>query len=242
MTTPELPQPAPTQDARLQIRFLGHSTFLFTAGPHKVLIDPFIEGNPKAPATLAEALSWKVDAVLISHAHGDHWGNALDFGRTGVPIIGTAEIGGYAGKHGASNAIGANIGGTVRGDWGSVYFTPAWHSSSFPDGSYGGMPTGMIIEMGGVRVYFAGDTSRFSDMALIGEKNLDLAMLPIGDHYTMGPDEAALCLDLLRPKAALPMHYGTFPGLSGDPAVFAAGAQARGIPVHQPAPGETVFL
>ena len=237
MTTPDA-----SSSTRLQIRFLGHSTFLFTAGPHKVLIDPFIEGNPKSPITLSEALSWKVDAVLISHAHGDHWGNALDFGRAGVPIIGTAEIGGYAGKHGATNAVGANIGGTVRGEWGSVYFTPAWHSSSFPDGTYGGMPTGLIIEMGGARVYFAGDTSRFSDMALIGEKGLDLAMLPIGDHYTMGPEEAALCLDLLHPKAALPMHYGTFPGLSGDPAVFAALAAQRGVSVHQIAPGETVSL
>ncbi|AWN24182.1 metal-dependent hydrolase [Deinococcus irradiatisoli] len=232
----------PSAANHLTIRFLGHSTFLFSAGEHKVLVDPFIEGNPKSPVTLQEALSWGVSAVLISHAHGDHWGNALDFGKAGVPIIGTGEIGGYAGKHGAANAIGANIGGTVKGEWGQVTFTPAWHSSSFPDGTYGGMPTGLIIEMGGARVYFAGDTSRFSDMALIGEGGLDLAMLPIGDHYTMGPQEAAKCLDLLKPKAALPMHYGTFPGLTGDPQVFAAEGEKRGVKVHLPQPGESVSV
>lgn len=234
-------QPNPS-DSSLTIRFLGHSAFLFSAGGKQILIDPFLEGNPKCPVTLGEALSWKVDAVLLSHAHGDHWGNAPDFGRAGAMIIGTAEIGHYAAQHGAANATGANIGGTVRGEWGAVTFTPAWHSSSFPDGTYGGMPTGLIIEMGGKRVYFAGDTSRFSDMALIGEGGLDLAILPIGDHFTMGPLEAAKCLDLLRPAAALPMHYGTFPVLSGDPQVFAAEAEKRGVKVYLPQPGESVTL
>ena len=238
-TTDAAPESTPSG---LSIRFLGHSAFLFSTDSHQVLIDPFLEGNPKCPVTLQDALGWKVDAVLISHAHGDHWGNALDFGKAGIPIIGTAEIGTYAGKHGASKAIGANIGGTVKGDWGQVTFTPAWHSSSFPDGSYGGMPTGLLIQMGGVRVYFAGDTSRFSDMALIGEAGLDLAILPIGDHYTMGPEEAAKCLDLLKPRATLPMHYGTFPGLVSDPQLFAQPASQRGVQVHLPQPGETVRL
>ena len=226
----------------LTLRFLGHSAFLLSAGGHNVLIDPFIDSNPKCPVSLAEALDWKVDAVLISHAHGDHWGNALDFAGRGAIIIGTAEVGGYASQHGAKNAIGANIGGTVKGEWGQVTFTPAWHSSSFPDGSYGGMPTGLIIEMAGKRLYFAGDTSRFSDMALIGEGGLDLALLPIGDHYTMGPLEAGKCLDLLRPRAALPMHYGTFPALTGDPQVFADECARRGVKAYLPQPGETVSL
>lgn len=242
MTQPTTAQPTSDHASGLTLRFLGHSAFLLSAGGKQVLIDPFIEGNPKSPVTLEEALAWQVDAVLISHAHGDHWGNALDFGRAGIPVIGTAEVGGYAGQHGAAKAIGANIGGTVKGDWGQVTLTPAWHSSSFPDGSYGGMPTGLIIEMGGKRVYFAGDTSRFSDMALIGEGGLDLAILPIGDHYTMGPLEAAKCLDLLKPKAALPMHYGTFPPLTGDPQVFAAEAEKRGVKVYLPQLGESISL
>lgn len=226
----------------MEMRFLGHSTFLLSHGEHRVLIDPFLAGNPQCPVSLDEALGWNLSAVLISHAHGDHWGNALDFGRAGVPIIGTAEIGGYAAANGATNAIGANIGGTVRGEWGSVYFTPAWHSSSFPDGTYGGMPTGLVVEMGGKRVYHAGDTSLFSDMRLIGDRGLDAALLPVGDHFTMGPEEAGRTLELLRPRVAVPMHYGTFPPLTGDPQVFAAAGRAQGMDVRVLGPGESTEL
>ncbi len=180
--------------------------------------------------------------MLVSHAHGDHWGNALDFGKAGVPIVATAEIAGYAGAHGATNAVGMNIGGTYRADWGSVTLTPAWHSSSFPDGTYGGMPTGLVIEFGGQRLYFAGDTALFSDMRLIGDRGLDLAFLPIGDHYTMGPEEAARTLELLRPRVAIPMHYGTFPVLTGDPQVFRAGAERQGVEARVLQPGDTTEL
>ncbi|WP_309571312.1 metal-dependent hydrolase [Deinococcus sp.] len=226
----------------MNIRFLGHSAFLLQDGEHRLLIDPYITGNPKSPTTLEQALEWKLDAVLISHAHGDHWGDALAFGKAGTPIIATAEIGGYAQKHGAANAVGMNIGGTYRAEWGSVSLTPAWHSSSFPDGTYGGMPTGLVIELGGRRVYFAGDTSLFSDMKLIGDRGLDAAILPVGDHYTMGPEEAGRCLELLRPKVAIPMHFGTFPGLPGDPQVFAAAGQAQGVDVRVLHPGDTTEL
>ncbi|WP_278911793.1 metal-dependent hydrolase [Deinococcus wulumuqiensis] len=226
----------------LKIRFLGHSTFLLDDGQHRLLIDPFIEGNSQCPVTLTEALGWQPSAVLVSHAHGDHWGNALDFGKAGVPIVATAEIAGYAGAHGATNAVGMNIGGTYRADWGSVTLTPAWHSSSFPDGTYGGMPTGLVIEFGGQRLYFAGDTALFSDMRLIGDRGLDLAFLPIGDHYTMGPEEAARTLELLRPRVAIPMHYGTFPVLTGDPQVFRAGAERQGVEARVLQPGDTTEL
>lgn len=223
----------------MKITFYGQSCVLFEDGDHSVLVDPFIQGNPKCPITLEQALALKPDAVLITHAHGDHWGNAMDFAHAGVPVIGTAEIGAYAQRQGAKNAVGLNIGGTYQQDWGSVYLTPAWHSSSFPDGTYGGMPTGLVIEMGGKRAYHAGDTNLFSDMRLIGDRGLDLALLPIGDHYTMGPDEAARCLDLLRPKVAVPLHYATFPPLTGDPQVFAAGARERGVEARLVQPGES---
>ncbi|QFP75517.1 metal-dependent hydrolase [Deinococcus sp. AJ005] len=226
----------------MNIRFLGHSTFLLQSGDHRLLIDPFITGNPKSPVTLEEALTWKLSAVLISHAHGDHWGDALAFGKAGTPIIATAEIGGYAQKHGAVNAVGMNIGGTYAPDWGKLTLTPAWHSSSFPDGTYGGMPTGLVIEMGGKRVYFAGDTCLFSDMRLIGDRGLDAAILPVGDHYTMGPEEAARALELLRPKVAIPMHFGTMPTLTGDPHIFKRGGEAQGVDVRILEPGETTEI
>ncbi|WP_261663066.1 metal-dependent hydrolase [Deinococcus sp. Marseille-Q6407] len=225
----------------MQLNYLGHSTFLLETAQHRVLIDPFLEG-PTSPVTPAEALSWPLDAVLISHAHGDHWGNALDFGRRGVPIIATAEIGDYAQAHGAEQAIGANIGGTVRDEWGSVTFTPAFHSSSFPDGTYGGMPCGLIVEMDGVTLYHAGDTCAFSDMALIGERGLDAALLPVGDHFTMGPAEAARCLDWLKPRVAVPMHYGTFPPLVGDPQEFARLGRDKGVDVQVLNPGAALTL
>ncbi|WP_221090480.1 metal-dependent hydrolase [Deinococcus aquaedulcis] len=226
----------------MKIRFLGHSAFLLETPEHRLLLDPFLSGNPQASLSVEEALALKPSAVLISHAHGDHWGDALAFAKGGVPLIATAEIGGYAMKHGAANVVAMNIGGTYRADWGSVYLTPAWHSSSFPDGTYGGMPTGLVIELGGRRVYFAGDTSLFSDMRLIGDRELDAALLPIGDHFTMGPEEAARALELLRPRVAVPMHYGTFPVLTGDPAVFAREGQARGAEVRVLAPGEATDL
>lgn len=226
----------------LTIQFLGHSAFLLSSGEHKVLLDPFIEGNPKCPVELAQALAWQPDAVLVSHAHGDHWGNALDFAQAGAELVATAEMAGYAQARGASKAVAMNIGGTYRAAWGSVTLTPAWHSNSFPDGTYGGMPTGLVIEMGGQTVYFAGDTCRFSDMQLIGERGLDLAILPIGDHFTMNPQEAGKCLDWLRPKAAMPMHYGTFPPLVGQPADFAQECEQRGVKLYAPAPGESVTL
>ncbi|WP_291426058.1 metal-dependent hydrolase [Deinococcus sp.] len=224
------------------LRFLGQSAFLLDDGQHKLLLDPFITGNPVCPVQLEEALNWDISAVLISHAHGDHWGNALDFGKKGVPVIGTAEIGNYAKAKGTEHAVGMNIGGTYKAEWGSVYLTPAWHSSSFPDGTYGGMPTGMVIEFGAQRLYFAGDTCLFGDMKLIGDRKLDAALLPVGDHYTMGPEEAARCLELLRPRVAIPMHYATFPALTGDPEVFAREGRKQGVDVRVLKPGDTTQL
>lgn len=224
----------------LEITALGHSAFFLKTETHSLLFDPFIEGNPKCPFSLQEVLSWKPDTVLISHAHGDHWGNALGFALQGTQLIGTAEIAAYAEANGAKNVVGMNIGGRFQTEWGSVKLTPAWHSSSFPDGSYGGMPTGFILEFAGRRIYYAGDTALFSDMQLIAEGGLDLAFLPIGDHYTMGVDDAVSALKLLRPSAVIPMHFGTFPPLIGDPNEFADKAKTLGITTHILQGGDTV--
>lgn len=221
----------------MDIRSLGHSCFVFGAGGHTVIVDPFVQDNPRCPLSLSEVLALKPAAVLVSHAHGDHWGNTLDLAAGGAQVIATAEIADYAAERGA-NAVGMNIGGTFAAEWGRVTLTPAWHSSSFPDGQYGGMPCGIVLEMGEKRVYFAGDTARFGDMALIGELGLDAAVLPVGGHYTMGPEEAARCLEWLRPELAIPMHYGTFPPLTGDPHEFARLAEAAGVRARVLEPGE----
>ena len=226
----------------MRIRSLGHSAFLLETDEHRIIIDPFIEGNPRCPTPLQELLDLNVSAVIVTHAHGDHLGNAMDFTRTGATLVATAEIGFWAQALGAQDAIAANIGGTVRFPWGSVKFTPAWHSSSFPDGTYGGMPTGVIVEAGGKRVYHAGDTALFSDMRLIGEAGLDVAILPVGDHFTMGPADAARALELLRPARTIPMHYATFPVLTGDPQEFARLARERGVEPHVLEPGQALEI
>jgi len=223
----------------MRITFLGHSAFLLQVAGEKIIIDPFIQGNPQCRASLEELLAQDITTVLVTHAHGDHWGNTMAFAEAGAMVVGTAEIGYYAQRQGAQHVTPMNIGGTAKFAWGSVTLTPAWHSSSFPDGTYGGMPTGLVIEAEGKRVYHAGDTCLFTDMSLIGERGLDVAMLPIGDHFTMGPEEAARCLDLLKPRVAVPMHYGTFPALTGDPDVFAYGAHSRGVDVRSLQPGDS---
>lgn len=225
----------------MQIQFLGQSAFLLEHDGHKVLIDPFLQG-PTSPVSVEEALAWKVDAVLLSHGHSDHFGSALEFGKAGVPIIAMVEVAAYAESNGAKDTVGANIGGTVQADWGKVKFTPAFHSNALPDGSYGGMPAGLVVEMGAIRLYHAGDTCAFSDMELIGNMGLDAALLPIGDHFTMGPEEAARCLKWLRPRVAVPMHYGTFPPLVGDPEVFARLGREGGVDVQIMQPGDTLKL
>ncbi|PZA08788.1 MULTISPECIES: metal-dependent hydrolase [unclassified Meiothermus] len=222
----------------LELRYLGHSAVYLSDGTTRIVVDPFLSGNPTA-SLKAEEL--EVDYVLVTHAHGDHWGDSLALAQKGATIIGTAEIGYYAERKGAK-AIPMNIGGKFRAEWGSLKLTPAWHSSSFPDGTYGGMPTGIILELGGKRIYHAGDTALFSDMSLIGKHGIDLACLPIGDHFTMGPDEALQALELIRPKAVLPIHYNTFPPIVQDGEAFVARARLLGIEGRALKPGEVWSL
>ncbi len=226
----------------MQIKLLGHSTVLLTVAGHTVIIDPFVEGNPKAAVPLADLLAMDVSTVLITHAHGDHWGSTMDFLEKGATLVSSNAIVGYATAKGAKKGEPLNTGGGVDLPWGRVTLTQAWHDSVFPDGTFGGTPAGLLIEAEGKRVYHAGDTCLFGDMQYIGERGLDLALLPVGDRYTMGPEEAARSLDLLKPKRAIPIHWGTFPGLTGDPEVFVQGAKARGVESHVMQPGETIDI
>lgn len=222
----------------VEVRYLGHSAVLLTDGKTRIVIDPFLTGNPMAAASLAEV---QADLILVTHAHGDHFGDSVALSKKGGTVVSTFEIGTYAEKHGAKS-LPMNLGGTYRFAGGWLKWVPAWHSSSFPDGTYGGMPMGVVVELGGKRIYHAGDTALFSDMRLIGELQLDLALLPIGDHFTMGPEDALKALDLLRPKRVVPIHYNTFPPIQQDGEAFARRAKERGVEGHALKPGGVLVL
>jgi L-ascorbate metabolism protein UlaG (beta-lactamase superfamily) len=201
----------------MQLKYLGHSGFVLSTGEHQLVIDPFLSGNDLA-SDKPEDLS--PSYILLSHAHGDHVGDTEAIAkRSGATIISSFEIATYFDKAGLETH-GMNPGGSYAFPFGRVKFTPAWHSSSFPDGTYGGMPMGIVLEVEGRRLYHAGDTALFSDMTLIGRLGLDLAMLPIGDNFTMGPEDALEAVRLLRPKTVIPMHYNTFDVIKQDPQAF----------------------
>jgi len=223
----------------VEVRFLGHATTLITGGKTTILIDPFLSGNPLAAASADEV---SADLIVVTHAHGDHWGDTVPIAkRTGALVVSTFEIASRASQEGA-NSWAMNIGGRYDFDGGWLKFYPAWHSSSFPDGSYGGMPMGVVIELDGKKIYHAGDTALFSDMALIGEAGIDLALLPIGDTFTMGPEDALKALELIKPQKVVPIHYNTFPPIRQDGDAFVARASALGFDGVALKPGESVHL
>ena len=201
----------------MELAYLGHSAFKLSLDGHELLIDPFLSGNPRSSAAPEDC---SPSHILLSHAHGDHVGDTEAIARaSGAMVVSSAEIAGYYAAKGL-RGHGMNIGGCFAFPFGRVRFTPAWHSSSFPDGTYGGMPMGIVLEVAGLRLYHAGDTALFADMSLIGEGGLDLALLPIGDNFTMGPEDALGAVRLLKPKRVIPIHYGTFPLIEQDPQVF----------------------
>lgn len=210
-----------------RVQWLGHSCLLFESGGKRVLVDPFLTGNPKA-ATTADRV--EADVILVSHGHGDHVGDVVAIARrTGARVVCNYEISLWLQKDvPADQVIGMQHGGgTDLPGVGRVKLTLAFHGSALPDGSYGGNPCGFLLTFAdGTRVYDAADTALFSDMRLIGEGGLDLAILPIGDFYTMGPDDALKAVTLLEPKRVLPIHYNTFPPITQDAHAWAARVRA----------------
>lgn len=208
----------------MKLTYYGHSAFKLETAEHTLLIDPFISDNPhtdEAPENLTP------DYIILTHAHGDHLGDTVAIAkRSGATVISSFEIVNYLGKQDVEGH-GMNPGGAVSFPFGRVNFTPAWHSSSFPDGTYGGMPMGVVLESDGKRIYHAGDTALFSDMALIGKKPLDLALLPIGSNFTMDPDDALEAVKLLKPKKVVPIHYNTFDAIKQDAAAFKKAVEAE---------------
>jgi len=207
----------------VKVTYLGHSAVHVQTSGGSVLIDPFLTGNPRAGARSDEV---SADLIVLTHAHGDHWGDTEAIAkRTGATVVGSAELAGHAAGLGLKSH-GMNVGGKFAFPQCVVRYTPALHSNSLPDGTYAGMPMGVVIEADGVRVYHAGDTAYFSDMARIGALGIDLALLPIGDNYTMGPEDAVDAVKAVAPKVVVPIHYKTFPVLLQDASGFAEAVRA----------------
>ncbi len=199
----------------MQITWLGHACFLINTGKDKLLIDPFIEGNPLSPVTSENV---EADYILVSHGHGDHVGDTVAIAkRTGATVISNFEIQNWLVAQGIEKAHPQHIGGGFDYPWGRVKLTIAHHGSALPDGSYGGNPCGFIFYLQGKKIYHACDTGLFYDMKLIGDEGIDLAILPIGDNFTMGPEDALRAVKLIEPKEVVPIHYNTFDIIQQDP-------------------------
>jgi L-ascorbate metabolism protein UlaG (beta-lactamase superfamily) len=196
------------------VKWHGHATLSLEIDGAKVVVDPFFDDNPAAK-TKADQIT--ADYILVSHGHGDHVSDLMQIATgTNALVISNFEICNWVAAQGHENVHAQHIGGGYQHPFGRVKLTVAFHGSGLPDGSYGGMPAGFLIEAAGKRVYIAGDTALFSDMQLIGQGGLDLAILPIGDNFTMGPDDALQAAQFLGAKLVIPYHYNTWPPIVQD--------------------------
>ncbi len=234
---------------QIAITWLGHAAFRIVTPEDKVvLIDPFLKGNPACPEDLKEPDS--VDVILITHGHGDHLGDAVPIAHRAEPeaVVTTADIANWLGQQGVANTVGMNKGGTIHAADLAVMMVHAEHTSTIMDGDTlvpAGESVGYVVTFSnGLKLYAAGDTALFGDMALIGRRyQPDVAILPIGDHFTMGPDDAAEACRMLGVKRVIPCHYGTFPLLTGTPDAFRAAAQdIEGLEICVLQPGETICI
>ncbi len=229
---------------KFSFTWLGHSTFLLQSPSGKrILFDPWVTGNPTSPEA-AKTLG-ALDLILVTHGHRDHTGDAVSIGRSsGAHVVAPYEVSVWLQSKGLQNVTGMNPGGTLRALGLSITMVPAMHSSSVEeDGKiiYLGVATGYVVKFeDGLTIYYSGDTSVFGDMRLIGEMyRPQIAFLPIGDLFTMGPEQAAKACELLGVKQVVPMHYGTYPALTGTPARLRELVEPRGVQVLELTPGET---
>lgn len=210
----------------MDIRFLGQSCFELSEGDTRLLIDPFLTGNPKAGAQASE-----VDPthILLTHGHADHYGDVIDIAkRTGAHTVAIVEIANELSDRGVENVSDPNLGGTIdlgNGAW--VRLVPAWHTSTTPNGTVC-LPAGLVIGLGGKVVYHLGDTALFSDLRLVGERDdVDVALMCIGGHYTMDRHDAVIAAEWVGARTVIPCHYDTFPPIETDAEAFKADVEGR---------------
>jgi L-ascorbate metabolism protein UlaG (beta-lactamase superfamily) len=197
----------------VRIEFLGHSAFLIETGEYYLLLDPFLKGNPSARKTPEEI---KPTHIFVSHGHDDHLGSTIYMAKaSGAIVYATFELAGQLGKEGL-NVREGHIGGKQIGEFGSIKFFNAQHGS----GILGGHACGFVLGIENKKVYFAGDTGLFGDMSFLADEEIDIAMVPIGDLFTMGPEDAIKAVKLIKPRYVIPMHYNTFPAIKQDPVKF----------------------
>jgi L-ascorbate metabolism protein UlaG (beta-lactamase superfamily) len=212
----------------MEITFLGHACFLIEEGDTRVLVDPFLTGNPKAAKEAGE-----VDPthILLTHGHADHLGDTVDIAkRTGAPVVAIVELANEIGDAlgGDHQVLDPNIGGTIKFDWGWVKLTPAWHTAVSPNGTPH-MPAGLLIGIGGKLVYHLGDTALFSDLQLVARRGdkVDVALVPIGGHYTMDRLDAVTAVEMVQPRQVIPCHYDTFPPIETDAQAFKSDVESQ---------------